>query len=75
MSAESLRKDVVEMYSEMFTAKELKDITAFYKTKTGQKTLEKLPEIMQRSMQLTQTRVMQNMGELQEMLAQEQAAK
>jgi len=75
MSADVLRKDVVEMYSEMFSAKELKEIAAFYKTKTGQKALEKLPEIMKLSMQLAQTRVMQNMGELQEMLANEPTAK
>lgn len=75
MSTASLRTDVIKIYSETFSAKELKDITAFYKTETGQKTLEKMPEIMQKSMQIAQTRVMQNMGKLQEMLAKEQAAK
>lgn len=74
MSAESLRQDLVEMYSEIFSVSELKDITAFYKSKTGQKAMEKLPEIMQRSMQIAQKRVMENMGELQEMLAQEHTA-
>ncbi len=62
--AESFRKDVVDMYAEIFTEKELKDITAFHKTRTGQKALEMMPEIMQRSMQIAQTRLMQNMGEL-----------
>lgn len=75
MSAESLRKEMIDLYAELFTEKELKEITAFYKTKTGQKALEKLPEIMQRSMQIAQTRVMQNMGELQRMLSEEQAVK
>jgi hypothetical protein len=68
MSAATLRKDVVNMYVEIFTAKEINDMIAFYKTETGQKMLFKSPEIIQRSMQLAQTRVMENMGELQKML-------
>ena len=75
MGAESLRKDVVDLYAETFTENELKDIVAFYKTKTGQKTLEKIPEIMQRSMKIGQTRVMQNMGELKQLVDKEKAAK
>ncbi len=70
MSAETLRKDVIDLYSENFTEKELKEITAFYNTKAGQKALEKLPEIMKGSMQIAQTRVMQNMSELQNMISQ-----
>ena len=72
MGAKTLRNDMIDMYSEIFSAKELKDIAAFYKTKTGQKALEKIPEVMQRSMQLAQTRVMQNVAELQEIMAQGQ---
>lgn len=71
MSASTLRNDVIKIYSETFSVKELKDITAFYKTETGQKTLQKMPEVFQRSMQLAQSRVMQNMGELQQMLEKE----
>jgi len=71
MSAESLHKEVVDLYTELFTEKEIREITAFYKTKTGQKALEKLPEVMQRAMQIAQTHVMQNMGELQNILSEE----
>jgi len=75
MSAECLREDVINLYADVFTESELEEITAFYKTDTGQKSLEKLPELMQRSMQFAQTRVMENMSELQEMLSQGQADK
>jgi hypothetical protein len=74
MGAESLRKEVIDLYAEIFTEKELKEIIAFYKTKTGQKALEKLPELMKRSIRIAQTRVMQNMGELQKMLSEKQTA-
>jgi hypothetical protein len=73
MSVESLRQDMVEMYSEIFTADELEDIISFYMTETGQKALKNVPEVMQRSMQLAQKRVGQNMGELQKMLKEELA--
>ncbi|KAF3362678.1 hypothetical protein PHSC3_000917 [Chlamydiales bacterium STE3] len=75
MSAESLRNEMIDLYAEIFTEGELREITAFYKTETGQKSLEKLPELMQRAMQIGQTRVMQNMGELQRMLSEEELAK
>ena len=70
-SMESMREKMVEIYSEVFTEEEIKDMTAFYKSKTGQKTLEKMPEIMQRSMELTRERLGQNMDELFKMLDQE----
>lgn len=71
LGAKSLRDDVIVMYADIFTEQELKDIAAFYRTKTGQKALEKLPEVMQRTMQIAQARIMQNMGELQEVLSEE----
>lgn len=75
MSAESLHNEIVDLYAEFFSAQELKEITAFYKTNTGQKALKKLPELMQRAMQIAQKRVMQHIGELQKMISAEEAAK
>ena len=68
---ESMREKMVEIYSEIYTEEEIKDMTAFYKSKTGQKVLEKMPEIMQRSMELTQSRLGQNMDQLFIMLDEE----
>ncbi len=75
MGAESLKEEMVAMYAEIFSAKELKDIAAFYKTPAGQKALEKIPEIMQRAMQIAHNRLFQHMGELQEMLEEESQGK
>lgn len=75
MSPSVLRKDVAEMYAEVFTEQELKDLTAFYKTSTGQKTIEKLPQVMQFSMQRAQANIMEHMGELEAILSQEEVAK
>ena len=38
------------VYARNFTAAELHDVTAFYRTATGQKLLEKLPAVMQQAM-------------------------
>lgn len=76
INPQQLRNDVTTIYAEIFTEQELKDLITFYKTPTGQKALQKLPEIMQRSMQLAQQRLMENQAELytlMEKVAKEQA--
>jgi hypothetical protein len=42
------------LYGKHFTLEEIKDLTAFYKTKTGQKAMQVLPVLMQESMTLGQ---------------------
>ena len=71
MGFESLKDDLVAIYVEAFTEEELNDIMAFYETPTGRKTLEKLPELSAKGAQLGQTRVQQNIQELQEMIQAE----
>lgn len=66
MAYEGLEPDLIRIYSEAFTADELKELTAFYRTPTGQKTLELMPSLMAEGMQLGQARVQARIGELQE---------
>ena len=47
-------EEVAVIYARAFTAGELRDITAFYRTPTGTKMLEKLPSLMQDSVQVGQ---------------------
>lgn len=68
MSYESLKPEMVAIYSETFTLTELKEINAFYKTPTGSKTIEKMPELMARGGQIGAQRVQDNIQELQEMI-------
>lgn len=42
------------LYGKHFTLQEIKDLTAFYKTDTGQKAMRVLPQLMQESMALGQ---------------------
>jgi hypothetical protein len=68
MSYESLKDDIVNLYSTTFSVQELKDISAFYSTETGKKTLQKLPELARISNQLGSDRVQENIEELHQML-------
>ncbi|WKE64802.1 DUF2059 domain-containing protein [Gallaecimonas kandeliae] len=71
MGYDSLKEDMTKIYSEAFTAKELKEINAFYSTPTGQKTVEKLPALMSKGAQLGYQRVQQHSGELRDMIKAE----
>lgn len=71
MGFESLKEDIVAIYIEEFTEKELNEIIAFYETPTGRKTIEKMPKLMAKGAQLGVSRVQQNIGELQQMIQAE----
>ncbi|GAA4034485.1 hypothetical protein GCM10022409_18590 [Hymenobacter glaciei] len=66
MSWNSLKSDIVEIYSRNFTETELRDITKFYQTPTGRKMSSVLPQLMQSSMEIGQKRVQEHLPELQE---------
>ena len=51
--------------------KELKELTAFYETPTGKKTIEKMPQLMAQGAQIGAARVQENMAELQAMIKEE----
>ena len=71
MSYESLKPDMVKIYADAFTEQELKELNAFYKTPTGQKTLIKMPELMRKGAEIGSKRVQDNMAELQAMIRAE----
>ena len=65
MSYESLKPDLIKIYSEEFTASELREIIAFYSTDVGKKSIEKMPTLMMQGGQLGATRVQENIGDLE----------
>ncbi|MGH9902755.1 MAG: DUF2059 domain-containing protein [Pyrinomonadaceae bacterium] len=46
-----------EVYDEHFTAEELRDLLAFYKTPTGRKTIKIMPQLFSESMNKTSERL------------------
>lgn len=63
-SYQALKPRLIEIYSQNFTPKELTDLTTFYKTPTGQKSLHKLPELISQGMQLGQQVAQEHKAEL-----------
>ena len=49
MTWEAMEPELTKMYTESFTEPELKQMAVFYTSPAGQKSLEKLPEMMQRT--------------------------
>ena len=71
MSWESLKFEMVYIYSKTFTAQELNELTAFYSTPTGKKAIEKMPTLMAQGAQVGAARIQENMSELQAMIKEE----
>jgi uncharacterized protein len=59
------------VYARNFTADELRDVAAFYRTPTGEKFLQKLPAVTQQSMVMGQKWGQAVAGELQNRMANE----
>jgi hypothetical protein len=49
MTWDAMLPELTKMYTETFTEPELKQMAAFYSSPAGQKSLDKLPEMMQRT--------------------------
>ena len=67
LSWDKCKDDYITMYADTFTDEELKGIMDFYKSPAGQKMLDKQPELMRRSMELNQKRMMDLMPFMQSM--------
>ena len=71
MSYKVLKPELIRIYSNAFTAKELKEIHAFYRTETGQKTVRLMPQLTAEGAQVGAMRIQENIGELQSMIEAE----
>ncbi|MFN8552347.1 MAG: DUF2059 domain-containing protein [Candidatus Obscuribacterales bacterium] len=70
-----LNKVALVVYDKNFTDAELKDIIAFYKTPTGQKSLKQMPEVMRESMEMTTTLISPQMNQIITQLMTEEKAR
>ncbi|RTL35670.1 MAG: DUF2059 domain-containing protein [Candidatus Melainabacteria bacterium] len=70
-----LNKVALVVYDKNFTDAELKDIIAFYKTPTGQKSLKQMPEVMRESMEMTTTLISPQMNDIITQLMTEEKAR
>ena len=71
LSYAAIKNDLIQLYTAEFTETELKEITAFHRTPTGRKTIEKVSALMQKGAELGEKRVQENLDELRQMIAEE----
>lgn len=65
LSANDFMPEVAQVYVDVFTEDELQELLAFYQSPLGQKMLEKMPELMQRSMTIAQQQMTTIMPQIQ----------
>jgi hypothetical protein len=58
---------LVQVYADTYTEEEVDGILAFYKSPAGQAMLQKMPQLMQRSMAVSQQLMSDLMPEIQKM--------
>ncbi len=69
MSWASLKDDMVTIYMAEFTEPELKELTAFYQTPVGRKTVQRMPTLVAKGAEIGQRRVQEHLPELQAAIA------
>ncbi len=69
LNYENLKQRYADLYLDVFTAEELKEMIAFYQTPLGRKIVSKGPELTVRAMKIGQNIVLEHSSELQEALA------
>ena len=77
LSWDKMKDDYITLYAETFTEDEMKGMIAFYKSPAGQAFIKKQPELMKRSVELSQKKMLKLMPQIQALtqkMAQETAA-
>lgn len=67
---DAIEADFIELYKSAFTADELNQLADFYETPLGQKTVEKLPELAQKGMEIGMRRSQEKAPLLQQMITE-----
>jgi hypothetical protein len=66
LSWEKMGPRMTDLYMKAFTEAEIRELIAFYKTPTGQKTLQQMPMLMQEGAKIGSELAQEHQGELEE---------
>jgi uncharacterized protein len=67
---DKLKDNFISLYVETFTEDEMKGIIGFYKSSSGQALLQKQPQLMQRTIEISQKLVAEMMPKIKELATQ-----
>ena len=73
MGFESIKLDLIKLYSQNFTVEDIKTLNHFYSTATGKKAMKLFPTITAQAGELGKQRMMDNIGQLRKMIEDEDA--
>lgn len=65
-----IKDDVISIYAETYTEDEMKGIIAFYRSPSGQALLKRQPELLQRTLEMTQKWMREILPKIQEQAKQ-----
>lgn len=71
MGFDSLKLDLARIYAVAYSQAELEELSRFYQTPLGRKTLQKMPELTVEGSRIGQRRVEEHLGELEAMIKRE----
>jgi hypothetical protein len=74
LSWEKFKPAIVQIYGEVYTDEELDGILAFYRSPAGKAMIEKMPQLMSRTMALVQKMTADMQPEIQKMVRESAAA-
>jgi hypothetical protein len=63
-----MKEPMIDLYLKHYTDQEVKDITAFYKTPSGQSMLKKMPLVMQDSLRISQQMMKDTYPKIQDLM-------
>ena len=71
MGYDSLKDDLAKIYADAFNLVELDELSRFYLTPVGRKTLQLLPELTVQGGRMGELKVQEHLGELEAMIGRE----
>lgn len=66
MAWSKMRDDYIDIYAKVYTEEEILDINKFYRSPAGKKMIEKMPQLLQETMTVTQKSMQKLIPKLQQ---------
>jgi uncharacterized protein len=70
MAWSKMRNDYIDIYAKVYTEEEILDINKFYRSPAGKKMIEKMPQLLQETMTITQKNMQTLIPKIQQISAE-----
>jgi hypothetical protein len=73
LSWDNIKEEFIQIYMTVYTKEEVQELITFYQSPIGRKTIEKIPQLMQQSMVISQKHMMNILPKIMEISQQMEA--